>query len=366
MSTRKDRFSNKDRDYMKLAINLASNQKGLTGNNPAVGCVIVKNNKIVSYGVTGINGTPHAETIALKKNKSQNKGSTVYITLEPCSHYGKTPPCTKALINSKVKKVIYSIEDSDKRSFSKAKKILNEKKILTKSNLLNKEAKNLYKNYIYSKNHSLPYITGKIASSKNYHILKNNFHITNKHSRKVSHLLRYRNQAILTTYKTINSDNSKLTCRINGLNEYSPIRLIIDKNLRINEKTYIFNNAKKPKTIIFHNSKNNFKIRKLKNKGFRLINMNLEKNNYFDLNKLFKKIYQLGIYSVLVESGKMLIYNMIAKNLFNEFYFFKSNKSINSKNKINILTIRNRLNKKFKKKYFVNTYLDKDNLIHYS
>ena len=255
MSTRKDRFSNKDRDYMKLAINLASNQKGLTGNNPAVGCVIVKNNKIVSYATTGNNGRPYAETVALKKNKSQNKDSTVYITLEPCSHYGKTPPCTKALINSKVKKVIYSIEDKDRRTFSKAKKILKEKKISAKSGLLKKEVNFLYKNYNYSKKYGLPYITGKIASSKNYKILKNNLHITNKHSRKVSHLLRYRNQAILTTYKTINSDNSKLTCRISGLYEYSPIRLIIDKNLNINEKSYIFNNAKKPKTIIFHNSK---------------------------------------------------------------------------------------------------------------
>ncbi len=128
MSLKSYKFNSVDKYYMKLAINLANSQKGLTGLNPPVGCVIVKNNKIISYGVTNINGRPHAETIALNKSKINPNGSTVYLTLEPCSHYGKTPPCTKSLINSKVKKVIYSIEDLDKRSFKKAKKILNKKK----------------------------------------------------------------------------------------------------------------------------------------------------------------------------------------------------------------------------------------------
>jgi len=103
MSTKKDKFSIKDRYYMKVAINLAKSRVGLTGLNPSVGCVVVKNNEIVSFGATDLNGRPHAETIALSHNKSKNIGSTVYLTLEPCSHYGKTPPCTNILIKSKVK-----------------------------------------------------------------------------------------------------------------------------------------------------------------------------------------------------------------------------------------------------------------------
>ena len=147
MPTKKNRFTKKDRIYMNLAINLAKNQKGLTGLNPSVGCVIVKNDKILSYGVTNINGRPHAETIALNKSKKENIGSTVYLTLEPCSHFGKTPPCTNALIKAKVKKVIYATEDQDSRSFKKAKNILKSKKIITKSGLLNNKVKDLYKNY---------------------------------------------------------------------------------------------------------------------------------------------------------------------------------------------------------------------------
>ena len=114
MSSKKDKFTNRDRFYMNLAINLARGQDGLTGSNPSVGCVVVKNNNIISTGITGFGGTPHAETNALQKiNKKDLKGSNIYVSLEPCSHYGKTPPCTNALIKSKVKKVIYSSFDTD-------------------------------------------------------------------------------------------------------------------------------------------------------------------------------------------------------------------------------------------------------------
>ena len=365
MPTKKNRFTKKDRIYMNLAINLAKNQKGLTGLNPSVGCVIVKNDKILSYGVTNINGRPHAETIALNKSKKENIGSTVYLTLEPCSHFGKTPPCTNALIKAKVKKVIYATEDHDSRSFKKAKNILESKKIITKSGLLNNKVKDLYKNYNYIKKNKFPYVIGKIASSSNFCIQKNKSHITNEHSRKVSHLLRYQNQGILTSYKTINSDNPELTCRISGLTKYSPIRLVVDKNLKINLNSYIIKNSNKPKTIIFHNSNNSFKIKNLKKKGIKLIRFSLDDNNYFDLNKLFKKIYEIGICNLLVECGKTLTHSIISKNLFNEFYFFKSNEILNNKYKINILNIKNNLSMKFRNKEFINTYLDKDSLIRY-
>ncbi len=102
MSLKKDKFESLDKKFMQVAINLANNQKSLTGLNPSVGCVVVKNKKIISFAVTNINGRPHAETIALNKKKNLIKGSTMYLTLEPCSHYGKTPPCTKSIIDSKI------------------------------------------------------------------------------------------------------------------------------------------------------------------------------------------------------------------------------------------------------------------------
>ena len=365
MSTKKDKFSIKDRYYMKVAINLAKSRVGLTGLNPSVGCVVVKNNEIVSFGATDLNGRPHAETIALSHNKSKNIGSTVYLTLEPCSHYGKTPPCTNILIKSKVKKVIYSIEDYDSRSFNKSKKILISNKILTKSGLLKNEVTKLYKNYNFIKKNNFPYITGKLACSSDFYISRGNISITNEHSRKVSHQLRCKNQALLTSYKTINSDNPKLNCRINGLEKFSPIKIIIDKNLKIKLNSYVVKNSIKSKIIIFHNSKNLLKINALKMKGVKLIFFKIQNDNYFDLKKVLKKVYELGIHNVLVECGKSLTYKMIAKNLFNEFYLFKSNKMLNYKDKINVLDIKRKLNKKFKNRNFVNTYLDKDSLMHY-
>ena len=364
MSSKKDNFNKLDKKFMNLAMNLAINQKGLTGQNPSVGCVIVKNKKIISFGATNINGRPHAETIALRKNKKLNNGATLYVTLEPCSHYGKTPPCTNNLIQSKIKKVIYSIKDVDKRSFNKSKKILKLNKIITKSGLLEKNLNFFYNDYKHNKKNNMPYIIGKIACSSNYFILKNNTKITNEHSINVSHLLRYRNQGILTSYKTINSDNPKLTCRINGLQKFSPQRIILDKDLKIYTNSYIVNTSNKFKTIIFHNSNNLKKINKLKAKNIRLIKFKIDQNGYFNLENVFKKIYKIGITNLLVECGKGLTNNILDNNLFNEFYIFKSSKKLNKKGKISILNIKKNLNS-FKNKNYKNTFLDKDTLIHY-
>jgi diaminohydroxyphosphoribosylaminopyrimidine deaminase/5-amino-6-(5-phosphoribosylamino)uracil reductase len=365
MSLKKDRFNSFDKKYMRFAINLAKNQNGLTGTNPSVGCVIVKNKKIISYGVTNFNGRPHAEAIALNKNKHNNSGSSIYLTLEPCSHYGKTPPCTKAIIKSKVKKVYYSIEDTDLKCFRKSKKILKSKNIYTKSGLLIKNVKKLYKNYDYIKKNKMPYVIGKLACSSNLYILKNNKLITNEHSRKVGHLLRYKNQGILTSYKSINTDNPKLNCRINGLENFSPIKLIIDKDLKINTSSYIVNNSYKSKTVIFHNSKNIKKINKLKFNKIKLIYLDINKYGYIDFKKIFLKIYDMGIHNLLVESGNTLTSNILKEKLFNEFYLFKSSKNINNKNAIHVKNINKTLNKTFKSKKNINTYLDNDSLIHY-
>ena len=365
MSSRKDKFSSDDKKFMQLALNLASNNKSFTGTNPSVGCVLVKNKKIISHGVTGKNGRPHAETVAINKNFKNVVGATAYITLEPCSHHGVTPPCTDALIKSNIKRVFYSIDDIDKRSFQKSKKILSKKKIITKSGLLKKESSRFYKYYNFIRKNKLPYVIGKLAVSSNLFILKNNTHITNEHSHKVSHLLRYLNHGILTTYKTINTDNPKLSCRLNGLEKNSPKIIIIDKDLKINKNSFVLKNINRTLVFIFHNSKNLKKISNLKSKGIKLIYFEIEKNGYFDLVKILKKLYLLGMHQILIEAGKKLTLEMLSYNLFNEFYLFKGCKIIKNKNKINIKTVINKLNLSFKNKRQVNTFLDKDNLIQY-
>ena len=365
MSLKKDNFNNFDKDFMKLAINLAINQKGLTGTNPSVGCVIANNNKIISFAATNIDGRPHAETIALNKNFKKNIGSTVYLTLEPCSHYGLTPPCTKAIIKSGIKKVNYSIEDIDVRSFNKSKRILNTNKIMTNSGLLKKEVKNLYKNYNYTKKNKLPYVIGKLACSSNFYILRNGKFITNQHSRNISHLLRYKNQGILTSYKTINTDNSKLTCRLNGLEKFSPIRLIIDKDLKINKNSPVINDIYKSNTIIFHSSRDKKKINLLRSKSIKLSYIDLDTHNKIDLKKVFLKAYNIGIGSIIIEGGKTLTKSVLRNKLINEFYLFKSKKSLGKLGRNNIYDFKKKISYFLKKKENIETFLDGDKITRY-
>ena len=167
MSTKKDNFSKKDKTYMELALSLANARHGLTGLNPSVGCVIVKDNEIISIGQTGYGGTPHAEFSAIKNSNVNLNGSKMYVTLEPCNHYGKTPPCTNLIIKKKIKEVFYSIEDVDKKVKGKSFKILNSKNITVKKGLLKKKISNFYSTYFFNRINKLPFVTGKIATSKN-------------------------------------------------------------------------------------------------------------------------------------------------------------------------------------------------------
>ena len=350
---------------MGLALKLARERLGLTGSNPSVGCVIVKNDQIISIGQTSFNGRPHAEYNAIKNCKENIKGSTIYVSLEPCSHYGKTPPCTNEIVKSKIKKLFFAINDIDKRSSKKAKKILKSKKILVKKFLLRKEASKLYKSYFFTKKNNLPYVLGKIACSTDHYIYTKNRTITNKHSEKVSHLLRYKNQGILISSKTANLDNPKLTCRLSGLEKYSPIRFILDKNLETKKNSFIVNNAKETKTYIFFNKSNVDKKKYFIKSGIHLINFSLNQNNQFNLKSVLKKINDLGVSNLLIEGGKKLTMNFLKDKLFNEFYLFKSDVKLGKKGRYNISEILNKLNSTFNFKKKIDTYLDKNELIYY-
>ena len=241
MSTRKDKFSKKDKKYMELALSLAKARHGHTGVNPSVGCVIVKDDEIISIGQTNYKGTPHAEYNAINNANINLEGSKMFVTLEPCNHYGKTPPCTNLIIKNKIKEVIYSVEDIDKKVKGKSFKILRTKNIITKKGLLKKDVSKFYSTYFFNRKNKSPYITGKIATSKNNIIYsKKSKRITDKNSDKLTHFLRYTNDSIMISYKTLNKDNPKLNCRLGGLKTFSPIRIILDNNLDIKKKFIYF------------------------------------------------------------------------------------------------------------------------------
>ena len=266
MSTRKDKFSKKDIQYMGLALNLARSRHGSTGKNPSVGCVIVKNEEIISIGQTGYAGSPHAEYNAIKDSITSLEGSKMYVSLEPCSHFGRTPPCTNEIIKNKISEVIYSIEDIDKKVKGKSFKILKSKNINVKKGLLKEEISNFYKPYFFNRKIKIPNVTGKIAISKNNLIYsKGTKKITDIHSDKLTHFLRYENDSLMISYKTLNQDNPKLDCRLKGFNKFSPKRIILDNNLQTNINSHIFRTANKNNTVILYNNANKKKITLFKN-----------------------------------------------------------------------------------------------------
>ena len=360
MSTKKDKFSNKDKIFMELALNLAKARHGLTGINPSVGCVIVKNNEILSIGQTGFDGTPHAESNAIKNSNENLEGSKMYVTLEPCSHYGKTPPCTNIIIKNRIKEVVYAVEDIDKKVKGKTLKILHSKNILVKKNLLNEEVNKFYIPYFFNRKNKLPFVTGKIVISKNNLIYsKDTKRISDIHSDKFTHFLRYKNDSLLISSKTQKKDNPKLNCRLEGLSKFSPKRIILDKYLETKKNSYIFKTANKNNTIIFyHNAKAKEKLM-FKKKSITLIKGKLI-NNRFDIKSIFKKLYVLGCRNLLVEGGNDLSKHIVKKRLFNEFYLYKCSKSLSKLVNYKEFNFLNELKKNYKNKLKINKKLGKD------
>ena len=360
MSSKKDKF------YLKLALNLAKQHEGLTGENPSVGCVIVKNNKILSLSKTSINGRPHAEDNAIRMAKSNDlKGSTLYVTLEPCTHHGKTPPCTELIIKKKISKVVYGCNDIDERTANKLKKVLKRYNVSTKQVKM-KEITDFYKSYFYIRKNKLPYTTAKLACSNDYYIYsKKNKNITNELSQKFSHLLRYKNNAILISSKTLNKDNPSLNCRINGLEGYSPTKIILDKNLIYKKNLNIFKKDTN-KCIFFYNSYNKKKLFVLKKKKIKYYKVNLDNYNKLDFTEIKKKLFKLNINYLLIEGGKELTKSLIKNKHINQFFLFKSSKDLNTNGQLQIKEIVSQLNKKFKNKKNLNVHLNEDKVINFS
>ena len=327
--------------FLNLAFQLAEKNLGQTEKNPSVGSIVVKNNTVISSGLTSVTGRPHAEFNALDKIKN-TKGSTLYTTLEPCVHQGKTSPCTNIIIKKKIEKVYYAFEDPDKRTYKKAKKILLKKGIIAKL-IRSKKYKNFYKSYFINKKFNISFISAKIAISKDYFTInKKDKWITNIFSRKIAHLIRSRHDGLLSTSKSINYDNSLLNCRINGLDNYKPALFIIDLNLKLKKNLLLNKILKKRITYLITYKSNSKKAQIYKKKGYKIILITSLKNK-IDFTLLFKKLYSMGYSRVLVESGLSFFNTLIKNRLINELYIFKSNKKLrkNGKNNTTLKYLKN-------------------------
>ncbi len=341
--------------FSNLAFNLAERHIGNTRTNPSVGCVIVKNESVISSGVTSINGRPHAEFNALNKNINF-KDSIMYLTLEPCTHYGKTPPCVDLIKRKKIRKVYYCCNDPDLRTYKKAKKILKRK--LTKINISSKN-KNFYQSYYLNKKKNIPLIDAKIAFSKdNFTINRSSKWITNAKSRITAHLIRSKYDSIISTSKSINKDNSLLNCRIDGLNDKKPDLIIIDRYLRLKNKLKLFDISKKRKTYIVTISRNDKKISFFKRKKLKIIQL-AKLQDKKDFNRLFQTLFQIGKRRLLIESGLIFLNKVMDFKLVNNLYIFKSHNQL-KKNGFNNIKFRHL--KKLSNKNKLRINLNNENL----
>ena len=334
--------------FSNLAFKIAENNLGKTKDNPSVGCIIEKNGTVISSGVTSINGRPHAEYNALKRSLNY-KDASMYLTLEPCTHYGITPPCTNLIKKKKIKKVFYCFEDPDTRTYKKAKAELFKNKIILKK--INFKTNDFYKSYYINKKLNLPFIDAKIAISNDFFTInKKSKWITNFRSRKVKHLLRSKYDCIVSTSKSINADNSLLNCRINGFDENKPDLIIIDMNLQLKKKLKLFKSKKKRNIYLFTSQRNKKKFQFLKKNNIKIIIMKSlnKKKDFFDL---LNKIYKIGKRRVLMETGLTFLNEFLRLKLINNLYVFKSNKNLsydgynNSNTKfLKKLRLKNKLN----------------------
>ena len=352
---------------MQLALNQARKSLGNTKDNPAVGCVIVKNNTVISAGNTSFNGRPHAEYNAIKSSKKSLKDTHIYVTLEPCSHYGKTPPCVKKIIKTKAKKVFISVKDPDIRSYGKSIKSLNKHNISVNVGTLSHKIMNFYKSYYKSRSKLLPFVTSKLAVSKDFYTIntKKNHFITNNFSRGRVHLMRSFHDCIMTSSQTIIKDNPMLTCRIDGLKNSSPSRIILDNKLKISIYSKIVREANLYKTIVFFNKYNKNKIKLFKKMKIKTFQLPLDNSGNLDLKECLLKSKKLGFSRIFLETGLKLTKKFLEKNLVDDFKLFISNKNLKKNGKANANKyIINFFKKKKKITERVNLFGDK--LISYS
>ena len=311
--------------FINLAHDIALKNLGKTFPNPSVGCIISKNNKIISKGVTSSTGRPHAEEIALKKAGKKSRGATMYVTLEPCFHSSQNGSCSDQILRSGIKEVYVSCIDQDPRTKNKSISKLKRNKIKVIVGI--QKEKTLSTNNFFFKSilKKKPFTKVKMAISSDYKIAWSNYKskwISNSKSRKYVHNLRSKTQAILTTSKTILKDNPRFTVRKNNkIIKYLNV-VVIDKNLNIPLYAKVLKNLHERRVIIF-TSKKNPKSQKLKQLGCEIVEMKSE-NNKLNLKKICSHLYKLKISDLLVEAGGILFADLIKNKLIDEIHLFKA------------------------------------------
>lgn len=318
-------FTDKDKVYMRRCFTLALLGQGKVKSNPIVGSVVVYQDQIISEGYHAYYGGLHAERMALLNVPSDKEHllplSTLYVSLEPCNHHGKTPPCTEIIINKKINRVIICQEDPNPLMQGKSIEYLRANGINTEAGLLKEEGQYLIKKFIINQNEKIPFITIKVAKSSHGYIGKSDEQIwlSNEESRLYSHKLRADVDAIMVGTNTAIIDNPKLNNRyFTGRN---PIRVVIDRLGQIPHTHHLLSDELE--TIIY-TTQEDYKIVKEHKTIVKLPNQ-----ERFSLIEIFSHLYQRGISSLLIEGGAQLLQNVVSEQLWHEAYIIETDHPLN-------------------------------------
>ena len=355
---------NSDEKFINLALNLARKNIGNSAENPMVGCVIVVEDNIIATGITSPNGRPHAEIVAINKvpNQSILSKATIYITLEPCCHFGKSGPCVDEIVKLKFKKVVICSIDPNPLVNGKAIELLRKNGIEVLVGIGEINSHKINQDFFKFISKNIPFISVKIATTLDGKIASNNFHskwISCEKSRKFSHLLRAKHQAIMVGANTIIQDNPSLNCRILGLENCSPIQIVISNNLKFNFNENFFKENLSIKKILIcsevHQSNKNLKNWQInsQNQVFFLPANNLG----IDIKLAMQKLHDYQIKSILVEGGSSLITQLIKQNLVDQIIWCRSSKIIGNQaipaiGDLKIEDINQSINKFFRTEFF--------------
>lgn len=317
-----------DESYMRYALQLAAGVKGQTGSNPPVGCVVVKHGRVIGIGTHLQAGKEHAEVHALRMAGDEAKGSTVYVTLEPCSHYGKTPPCSELLIKSKVARVVIAAIDPNPKVSGKGMERLKQHGVKVEAGLLEAEAKQLLESYIKYIKTGLPFVTLKTASTLDGKIASKSGDskwITGHAARSYVHTLRHQHQAIMVGVETVLYDNPSLTARLT-VPSLQPLRVVIDSKLRIPMDAKLVRDGLAPTLICTTALAPTWKRYELQEAGVDVAVCG--NGDKVDLKQVMMLLAKREISSVLLEGGGRLNGGMLTAGLIDKIVLFYAPKII--------------------------------------
>lgn len=328
-----------DQYYMQLALDLAASAKGKTNPNPLVGAVIVKDGSIVGTGLHRKAGEPHAEVHAFRMAGEHAKDATLYVTLEPCSHFGKTPPCADLVKESGVKRVVVAMEDPNPAVAGRGIKRLRDSGIEVEIGLLEEEAHRLNERFIHNMVTSLPYVISKFAMTLDGKIATYNGHsqwITGTEARKDVHELRNEVDAILVGIGTVLKDNPALTTRLTDRPGKNPIRIILDRQLRTPLDAQILQ-TDSARTIIVTAQGQEENTKVFKNTGAEFIYVPLV-DGKLDLQRMLEELYKLNITDLLVEGGGEVNASFLRHNLIQKYLVYVAPKVLGGRHSVTPFT----------------------------